>query len=98
MLGCAAARRELDLDHRPLMARLHPPAAGAAAQDEVLISMLVAEHVLKVLLTFASPGAYHACAKVAARAGGSPNAFYCSWNRHACGGPLPRPFVGRRRR
>ena len=24
------------------------------------ISMLVAEHVLKVLLTFASPGSYHA--------------------------------------
>ena len=25
--------------------------------------MLVAEHVLKVLLTFASPGAYHPCAE-----------------------------------
>ena len=32
-----------------------------------MISMLVAEHVLKVLLTFASPGAYHACAEGAMR-------------------------------
>jgi predicted RNA binding protein YcfA (HicA-like mRNA interferase family) len=28
-----------------------------------MISMLVAEHVLKVLLTFASPGAYHTYAE-----------------------------------
>jgi len=33
-------------------------AAGITAQGEVTISMLIAEHVLKVLLTFASPGAY----------------------------------------